>query len=524
MKYFKHTAGVMFMAMATSISIIPYNSDSTSNANDVVVSGDYSPTKTEGLEETPIPDKTETNKVDEEDESPEPSETIELPDLFIKAVNPGYNLEQKETGEFIELMNSTGEQLDLTGVSLLYTNTKGNTSVLYEFPNESIMAGETIVLRYYKSPENMEADGVYKTSLALTGTTLQLVQNETTLDSVCWNGKDDCYATFKTASPTTLVRQLESLKFEPMAMELYQPAFSTSEPSLILPIVDLENQNGADSDNKNNSNTDNDKAVKTPHCQGLEFSEILTYYEESSDEQFVELYNSTNQEINLEGCIIKYKSKRHDLIGVVPANSYYAFYPEDFTFTKNPTKTNTLELLDTNDTKLDELTYVHGQKQLTTYARFGDGQWLITYNPTPNATNIFQEFPTCEEGKVINPATGKCVKSSSISTSSKTLADCPAGKYRNPLTGRCKNIETATTLKECAEGYERNPDTGRCRKIKTENQGTDYPLVPETYADNKTFIAFGAVGLVVLAGISYVIWQYRREIGRTLRKIRNRFH
>lgn len=518
MKYFKHTTGIMFMAMATSVNVIPYNPDFMPATNDIVAISE-TPTLEQEDEKTPTPDETGDSE-EEKDGSDETPEPIELPTLFINAFNPGYNLnDQKESTEFIELRKSTTDDLDLTGIVLLYTNTKGKTTPIYEFPEGAIMTGEKILLRYYKSPEHEQSNDVYKTSLALTGTSLKLAQNETILDQVCWNGKDDCYPTFKSANPSSLVRDLTDLSFESKTLAQYEPQFSPETPVLVLPQPEE-----TDPDNEATKADPPATTKKAPRCQGLAFSEILTYYEESSDEQFIELYNSTDHEIELDECAIKYKNKRHALVGVIPANGYYAFYPEDFTLTKNPTKSNSLELIDADNTVLEKLTYEHGQKKSTSYARFPDNRWLITYNPTPNAANEFQEFRICEEGKVINPTTGNCVKASTAATK-KALADCPEGKYRNPLTGRCKNIETSTTSpKECKEGYERNPDTGRCRKIKNTNQGAEYPLVPETYGEQKTFIALGAVGLVVLAGVGYIIWQYRREIGRALRKIRNRLH
>ena len=87
-----------------------------------------------------------------------------------------------------------------------------------------------------------------------------------------------------------------------------------------------------------------------------------------------------------------------------------------------------------------------------------------------------------------------------------------------------KNIETESGPKPCAEGYERNPETNRCRKIKRENDGAGYALTPVTYSDNSTFIAFGVVAGLVAIGVIYIILQFRREVVRFLRKVRQRLH
>ena len=163
--------------------------------------------------------------------------------------------------------------------------------------------------------------------------------------------------------------------------------------------------------------------------------------------------------------------------------------------------------------------YLHGQKKSTSYAFFGydnTGQalWRSTYQPTPGAANVYQEFRTCPAGKIINETTGNCVKVATL----EPVQDCPAGKYRNPATGRCKNIETATVPTPCKEGYERNPETNRCRKIKT-NTGADFALIPETGGESQSFIAIWALVALLALGIGYLIFQFRRELIQLLRRI-----
>ena len=135
----------------------------------------------------------------------------------------------------------------------------------------------------------------------------------------------------------------------------------------------------------------------------------------------------------MDGCQLRYKKKLYPLSGMLDSSSYYIRAPTDFTLTKNPTNSNTLELIDTTGDILDILEYPHGQKKSASYALVGyhtDGtpEWSITYHPTPGAMNIAQDFRSCPEGKVINENTGNCVKASTLKT---TIADCPAGKYRS---------------------------------------------------------------------------------------------
>lgn len=431
--------------------------------------------------------------------------------LIIKAINPGYTNADKLTnvGELIALQNLADTIISLAGLSVRYTNGSGKTVVLFTFPEGATMAGELLLVRYAKSPDADQSDLTYSSSLAMTAGPLELVYGDETIDSVCWTGKDGCAKSFKSSSPTTLVRNLSTGEFEHLLA--YEPYFSPGSAGLYLP----------------EPTPDPDESEPTPpKCRGIEFSEILTYYSDTASEQFVEFYNSTSKDINLDGCQLQYKNKTYPLSGIILAGDYLAYYPSPtFSFTKNPTANNSVLLIDTDGETVDELVYSHGQKKATSYAKIYDvngvASWSTTYSPTPGSPNNLQTFRTCPAGKVVNPVTGNCVN---LPTST-TTTECPAGKYRNPLTGRCKNIEdTSATLKECAEGYERNPTTNRCRKITLPNNGADYALVPTTSSNGTTFVAIGIVILLVSLGVIYIALQFRHEAARAARKIRQRGH
>lgn len=435
--------------------------------------------------------------------------------LIIRALNPGYTINgDSNAGEFIELVNLTGAPISLAGFSLTYTNSSGNITPLIEFPEGSVLTGENLLMRYYNSPEATLSDLTYTTQLALDTGPLELRYNGEIVDTICWTGKSPCLPKFNSKSPTSIVRDLETDEFSHIIN--YRPVFVPGRTTLILPAPVVDDETG---------NTTGGQAK----CRALEFTEIYTYYETAQSEQFIELYNPSDSTITLDGCAVRYKNKTYGLSGSIAPESYFSFYPgEQFSLTKNPTKSNQVDLIDADGQVVDELIYPHGQKKSASYAKFFDASgaesWHITYSRTPTAFNQYQEFRTCPVGKVINPLTGNCINATSISDSSANA--CPAGKYRNPLTGRCKNIESSSSeLKPCAEGYERNPETNRCRKIASTNDGASYALVPDTgETSTTTFVAFGVVIAVVLAGVIYISLQYRREIMRAFRKIRQRLH
>lgn len=478
----------------------------------------------------------------------------ETSNIIINAINPGYTTDAgKNSGEFIELINLSGEEVSLNNLAIIYTakptttSPNGKSTILYQFPVGSKMIGETILLRYESSPETAEGnqDLTYSTSIAMAGSLtlirLDNIQNlevliSTTSDlshfgeiesSVCWTGGENCLPSFSTTvksrSYTTIVRNSETEEYEHVSEYLLYYDVESSglylppEPEAVVEEPTLESTTKKPS-------TDVFDFDKDTQCQGLIFSEILSYYDEDVKEQFIELYNSTNSNINISGCKVRYKNKFYDLStensdSIIEASDYHVIYPE-FQLTKNPNTDNTIELYDVNGTIIGTLVYPHGQKKSAAYALInynddGTANWQVTYAVTPGEPNIYQQYRICPAGKVINETTGNCVKATTISG---TVADCPAGKYRNPTTGRCKNIDDDTGSSECKEGYERNPETGRCRKIK-DNSGAKYPVVPVTGIEEKSvFIGLLAILGIVIIGAGYIVFQFRREIAHFFRK------
>lgn len=423
-----------------------------------------------------------------------------IPEIYIKAINPGYTVDGKSNvGEMIEIGRKESDTpISLAGITISYTNSSGNSSILFEFPEHSLMTGETLLLRLASSPESELAAVNYTKTLAYKGGIDLMVDNEK-VDSVCWTGKDECYKDFKSANPTVLVRNLEMDGFEHIGVTEYEPVYD-SESYVVEASKDEEGYGQVVS-----------------QCRGLQFSEILSYYESSHTEQFIEFYNPKSEQILLDGCQVRYKNKNYNLSGIVAAEGYYIYYPDGFNLTKNPTNFNTLEIIDADGTVVDLLKYPNGQRKGGSYIFVGyDGAgeeiWRVTYAPTPGGPNNYQEFKTCETGKVINEATGNCVKVTSIAEKF-----CKEGYFLNILTGRCNKMKTVEE-KTCKEGYELNPETNRCRKIK-ENTGANYSLEPETYEEKSSFVALYAVLGVMGAGILFLIWEFRQEIVKLWRKV-----
>ena len=240
---------------------------------------------------------------------------FEMPELYIKAVNPGYTIDGvKDVGEMIEIGRNKSDDTfySLAGIAVSYTNSSGNESVLLEFPENSFMTSEALLLTLASSSQSELAAVTYTKTLAMKGG-LSLKRGDAVLDEICWTSKDGCAKEFKSSSPTTLVRNMKTGEFEHLS------AYDFT----ILPnsyYVEEKEEEGFG---------------VVGHCKGLEISEILSYYDLSKTEQFVELYNNSAEQILMDGCAIRYKNKMYVLKGILRPEAYFAYYSTELALTKN---------------------------------------------------------------------------------------------------------------------------------------------------------------------------------------------
>ena len=138
------------------------------------------------------------------------------PELYIKAVNPGYKIDGvNNVGEMIEIARGgdSDAPISLAGATVGYTNSSGSYSIIFEFPEHSWMTGESILLRLASSPGSELANATYTKTLAMKAG-IELLINSEVVDEACWTGKEGCAKAFSSANPTTLVRNLETGEFE----------------------------------------------------------------------------------------------------------------------------------------------------------------------------------------------------------------------------------------------------------------------------------------------------------------------
>ena len=227
----------------------------------------------------------------------ENSSTIyeDLPEIFIKAVNPGYTVDGiANVGEMIEIGRNSDSLESLAGLNIGYTNSSGNETILVDFSKYIWSAGESILLRLASSPGSELAHVQYSKTLAFKAGPLVLRRGDEVIDTVCWTGGVECMAAFNSSSPTTLVRDLATGGFKHVSD--YAPLFVEGN----LRVVEDDGGLGGEL-------IDDGASEVYSKCRGVVFSEILSYYETIQAEQFIELYNNSHESVALDGCMVRYK-------------------------------------------------------------------------------------------------------------------------------------------------------------------------------------------------------------------------
>jgi hypothetical protein len=308
-------------------------------------------------------------------------------------------------------------------------------------------------------------------------------------------------------------------------------------------------------------------AVEINYCSGLRLNEVAANV--SSEDQFIELHNPTSHSVQLAGCALQTNRSASATFVFddewLPSGSQIAVYVKDTELTLTKTTSGTVYLLSSDlKTEIDSVAYEDLAGE-SSYSLVGE-TWISSYAFTPNATNVWAQYPECSEGYARNLETGNCNKlvqaqaalddcgpgkyrspdtnrCRSLEALATALTPCDTGQYRNPETNRCRSlVSTASVLTPCGPGQERNPETNRCRSVTTDtdlqpcaaNQErnpetnrcrnvssamiADFPIEAVAQGGQATlgWWAFGGVGLLALG---YAGWEWRHEVLAMIRRM-----
>jgi len=294
------------------------------------------------------------------------------------------------------------------------------------------------------------------------------------------------------------------------------------------------------------------------HCEGVVLSEIAPNPKGTDTaHEFIEVYNPTAEAVPLRGCSLRLNESGAAFAftdQVINAGQYLAVSDVESGITLPNSAGATVWLLSTESEQ--SVQYPADMPEGTSWASISS-TWQSTASLTANQANILGQLTeggkggkvsstpaSCPAGKYRSPITIRCRKTQSIPTTLKacradqernfetnrcrskttiaaSLAACKVGQTRNPATNRCRATasSTSTVLKACQEGQERNPDTNRCRKVVNSESKANYK-VEQTPTPPKAPLGWIIAGTVGVGVLSYGIYEWRREIGEFLGKLK----
>lgn len=457
--------------------------------------------------------------------------------------------------EFIQIANFANEDLPIESLSLKLFNSNNSAVGDFTLSSGKFLAGHFILL---SSVVGDFGKNLPDRTLPNSDGAVQLFVNGELADEVCWGLSNICGDPTNNISTIPNGQILQNIALNSTASNPLNDNSDFTFVDLIDPSTDktISLEFGGFV-----ANPAAPIASSPNLCAGLALNEIAA----NNDQQFIELKNTAATPTNISGCQLQTnRSSKTFAFGdtTLTPGALLSVNVPDTGLTLTKTTSGKVYLLSSDgQTEIDEVDYAN-LKSGTSFANFADG-WKQTYDVTPGAENIYEQYlpcasgyernfetgncnkiatpdppKICQVGYFLNEQTNRCNKIAAPATP-KICADgyflntetnrcnknpvanleaCAAGSVRNSLTNRCNKIATTSTPTPCKTGWERNPTTNRCRKIASDSS-TDYPVNAMKKSSTETNFVIGAIAILVGTAL-LVLWQFREEIGHFFRAVR----
>lgn len=168
-----------------------------------------------------------------------------------------------------------------------------------------------------------------------------------------------------------------------------------------------------------------------------------------SDDEFIELKNISDSDIDLTGLILADASKNKHIIrasttatssNIIRANGFLVFKRSVTDLALNNTGMETVKLMTSNLEIIDQVDYVGENEEGVSYSRRDDGKWRWVKTITPDEANADDEIYIDQE----NPAIGGAGAAETIKVASKTKSTAKSKAYYQTI--------SLDQLKEFASG------------------------------------------------------------------------
>jgi len=279
--------------------------------------------------------------------------------------------------DFIEIYNSACEEQDLAGWKLRKRIGSGSEQSIKELEKSIPAKGYFLWANSKKGFESVISADEYTKTILSKDYSLALFNDEgKQVDSVTWgtnaNPFSDTIAGFNPDALWSLKRNGNTLKL----VQNYSPKNSSS------------------------AFVEKDELAMCPEPEPKIYSAKIVINEflpapSSENEEYIELYNSTDENIDLSGYILKDASKSGKYI--FPNNTkikpldYLVIYKKDFKFALNNSGEESITFLDPNKKIVSTVSY-SGSKANVSYDFDGKG-WRQSKFLTPGKKNKFNNFP-----------------------------------------------------------------------------------------------------------------------------------
>lgn len=401
----------------------------------------------------------------DEDSQNENEEIAFTPTVVINEIQTNGLGSGTSNEEFVELVNLSLDPVDISGWTLEYVNTSGNSSIIFTFgapsPFITLDSGEYLLGTCKDAPAVFLADlsptFAYNNCLAASGAGLVLKNNEgVVVDNLYWvSGPDSFsedivplldkgYSIQRRVIAGLIVATGNNINdFEVLEEPTPETGeFTPPDDEEVLPDENETTEDEATTDEEQNEET----AVATDEQAQIILPVLLSelYVDPAnpltdSQDEWVEIYNPNNQIVNLEDYIIYTGSTfsyKH-VFGAgdtIAPNSYMTITAGESSLALSNSG-GKAKIVGSDGQIFDETAYTKATNGMS-WAKTVDNVWSWSSTPTQNAANIITSLPVkiktaSSTTKKTSTKTTKTTKSTSVKASTTTdeninsLVDAP---------------------------------------------------------------------------------------------------
>jgi hypothetical protein len=328
--------------------------------------------------------------------------------------------------EFVELYNSSGSDIDLSGWQISYKSATGTTWT------KKLLIDSGKIIRsnqYFLAASITQADAKLSSGLSQTGGNLRITDKSgNVVDQLAWgNGDKPLVQAASACQPSESLQRIyntDGLGLQNTSNNFEDYDVSSSSTPGKAPQFDTQNQ---DTNQSDNSST----------YPSLLISELYPDPGEGqsdSSDEFIEIYNPNDTDVNLAGWSLRDSggtSYKFENI-TIGANSYYAVYSKDTPISLN-NDGDTVTLLNPLAQTVDQTpNYGDAQEGLSWGLTPAGWGWVVSATPnSPNAgLYVFGQADSSKSKSKVK--TSKSKKTSKINSSKKSAKSKLASVGKTP--------------------------------------------------------------------------------------------